>query len=174
MEYTFTLKYQLAEHDNDPDVLVERLGEANCDDALVGIGQPGRLALEFTREAENAHAAVRSALADVKRAVPSAKLVEAVPDFVGLTDVAEMVGVSRQAMRKLMLSHAATFPAPVHEGSASIWHLAEVLGWLEEKGGYALERKMLETARAALEVNLAREVGRLPVAAARELRVLVA
>ena len=174
MEYIFTLKYQLTEHDNDPDALVERLGEAGCDDALVGIGQTGRLALEFTREAESAQVAVRSALADVKRAIPSAKLVEAVPDFVGLTDVAEMVGVSRQAMRKLMLSHAATFPAPVHEGSASIWHLAEVLGWLEEKGGYALERKMLETARAALEVNLAREVGRLPVAAARELRVLVA
>ena len=174
MEYTFILKYQLAEQDSDLDVLVERLGSAGCDDALVGIGQPGRLALEFTREAESAQTAVRSALADVKRAVPSAKLVEAVPDFVGLTDVAEMVGVSRQAMRKLMLSHAATFPAPVHEGSASIWHLAEVLGWLEEKGGYALERKMLETARAALEVTLAREVGRLPVAAARELRVLVA
>ena len=174
MEYIFTLKYQLTEHDSDQDALVERLGDAGCDDALVGIGQPSRLALEFTREAESAQAAVRSALADVKRAVPSAKLVEAVPDFVGLTDVAELVGVSRQAMRKLMLSHAATFPAPVHEGSASIWHLAEVLGWLEEKGGYTLERKMLETARAALEVNLAREVGRLPVAAARELRVLVA
>jgi hypothetical protein len=42
-------------------------------------------------------------------------------------------------MRKLMLSHATTFPAPVHEGSASISHLAEVLGWLEEKGGYALK-----------------------------------
>jgi predicted DNA-binding transcriptional regulator AlpA len=174
MEYTFTLKYQLAEHDSDADALVERLGEAGCDDALVGIGQPGRLALEFTREAKSAKAAVRSALADVKRAVPSAKLVEAVPDFVGLTDVAELVGVSRQAMRKLMLSHAATFPAPVHEGSASIWHLAEVLGWLEEKGGYALERKMLETARAALEVNLAKEVHRLPMAAALELKLLIA
>ena len=174
MEYIFTLKYQLTEHDNEPDALADRLGEAGCDDPLVGTGQPGRLALEFTREAESAQVAVRSALADVKRAIPSAKLVEAVPDFVGLTDVAEIMGVSRQAMRKLMLSHAATFPAPVHEGSASIWHLAEVLGWLEEKGGYALEREMLGTARAALVGNPAWEVGRLPVAAARELRVLVA
>lgn len=174
MEYTFSLKYQLAEHDSDIDALVERLGEAGCDDALVGIGQPGRMALEFTREAESAQAAVRSALADVKRAVPLAKLVEAVPDFVGLTDVAELVGVSRQAMRKLMLSHAATFPAPVHEGSAAIWHLAEVLGWLAEKGGYALDGTMLETSRATLEVNLAKEAHRLPVAAARELKLLIA
>lgn len=174
MEYTFTLKYQLAEHESDTDALVERLGDAGCDDALVGTGQPGRLALEFTREAENAQAAVRSALADVKRAVPSAKLVEAGPDFVGLTDVAELVGISRQAMRKLMLSHVATFPAPVHEGSAAIWHLAEVLGWLEEKGGYALEATMLETSRATLDVNLAKEVHRLSVAAARELKLLIA
>ena len=28
MEYTFTLKYQLADDDRDPDALVERLGEA--------------------------------------------------------------------------------------------------------------------------------------------------
>jgi predicted DNA-binding transcriptional regulator AlpA len=174
MEYTFTLKYQLAENDSDADALVERLGEAGCDDALVGIGQPGRMALEFTREAESAQAAVRSALADVRRAVPLAKLVEAVPDFVGLTDVAELIGVSRQAMRKLMLSHAATFPAPVHEGSAAIWHLAEVLGWLEEKGGYTLESTMLETARATLEVNLTKEVYRLPVTSARELKLLIA
>ncbi|EJR8320695.1 DNA-binding protein, partial [Escherichia coli] len=43
MEYTFTLKYQLADDDRDPEALVERLGEAGCDDALIGIGQPGRL-----------------------------------------------------------------------------------------------------------------------------------
>ena len=59
MEYTFTLKYQLADDDRDAKALVERLGEAGCDDALVGIGQPGRLALEFTREAESAGALCR-------------------------------------------------------------------------------------------------------------------
>ena len=62
MEYTFTLKYQLADDDRDTDALVERLGEAGCDDALVGIGQPGRLALEFTREAVDAATAVRTDL----------------------------------------------------------------------------------------------------------------
>ena len=73
MEYTFTLKYQLADEDRDADALVERLGEAGCDDALVGIGQPGRLALEFTREAADADEAVRSALADVRCAAPTAR-----------------------------------------------------------------------------------------------------
>lgn len=32
------------------DALVERLTEEGCDDAWVGVGQLGRLALEFTRE----------------------------------------------------------------------------------------------------------------------------
>ena len=111
MEYTFTLKYQLADHDGNPDNLVEQLGEAGCDDALVGIGQPGRLALEFTREADSAHVAVRSALADVRRAIPSAKLIEAAPDFVGLTDVAEIVGMSRQNMRKTAMNWEPAIPS---------------------------------------------------------------
>lgn len=104
MEYTFTLKYQLADEDRNPDALVERLGEAGCDDAVVGIGQPGWLALEFTREADDADEAVRSALVDVRRAVPSAKLIEVAPDLVGLTDAAEIVSVSRQNMRRLSWS----------------------------------------------------------------------
>lgn len=87
MEYTFTLKYQLADDDSAPDALVERLGAAGCDDALVGVGQPGRLALEFTREAGSAEEVMRSALADVKAAIPSARLIEVSPDLVGLTDV---------------------------------------------------------------------------------------
>jgi predicted DNA-binding transcriptional regulator AlpA len=173
MEYTFTLKYQLADDDRDPDALVERLGEAGCDDALVGIGQPGRLALEFTREADSADAAVRSALADVRSAVPSARLIEVAPDLVGLTDVAEMVGVSRQNMRKLMLAHPNSFPAPVHEGSASIWHLADVLTWLQAKGSYSLARNVLDVAQVALQVNVVKEGQRLPRSASKELQALV-
>lgn len=173
MEYTFTLKYQLAEDDRDPDALVERLGETGCDDALVGIGQPGRLALEFTREADNADAAVRSALADVRHAVPSARLIEVAPDLVGLTDVAEMVGVSRQNMRKLMLAHPGSFPMPVHEGSASIWHLADVLAWLQAKGSYSLARNVQEVARAALQVNVAKEGRRLSRSVSDELAALM-
>ena len=173
MEYTFTLKYQLGDDDRNPDTVVERLGEAGCDDALVGVGQTGRLALEFTREAPDAEAAMRSALADVRRAVPSARLVEVAPDLVGLTDVAEIVGVSRQNMRKLMLAHPGSFPAPVHEGSASIWHLADVLAWLQAKGSYSLAKDVLEVARVALQVNVAKEGRRLPRSASKELEALV-
>jgi predicted DNA-binding transcriptional regulator AlpA len=172
-EYTFTLKYRLPESEGDMDALVEKLGEAGCTDALVGIGIPGRLALEFTREADSAMEALRSALTDVRAAVPSATLVEAQPDFVGLTDVAELVGVSRQNMRKLMLAHR-DFPLPVHEGSASLWHLADILAWLEDRKGYEPDRILRETAAAALEVNLAKEARRRGSQTAGDLGRLIA
>lgn len=75
MEYTFTLNYRLSPDDSSPCALVERLGEAGCDDALIGIGRPGHLALAFTRSARNRADAIRSAQADINRAIPSAKLI---------------------------------------------------------------------------------------------------
>ncbi|OWJ62589.1 helix-turn-helix transcriptional regulator [Paraburkholderia caledonica] len=174
MEYTFTLKYKLAAQDCDLDAIVERLGEAGCDDATIGVGQPGRLALVFSREGTSALEALVSALSDVKEAVPSARLVEAGPDFVGLTDVAEIAGVSRQNMRKLMLSHAVEFPPPVHEGSASVWHLSDVLDWLNSRGGYDINAEVFDVARSAKQINLAKEARGLEPRLNRRLECLVA
>ncbi|AME22537.1 helix-turn-helix transcriptional regulator [Burkholderia sp. PAMC 26561] len=157
MEYTFTLKYRLSETDCDHEELIGRLAAAGCDDALIGIGQPGRIALAFTREADSAEAALMSALADVKSAIPTAALVEASPDFVGLTDVADTIGVTRQNMRKLMLANPSTFPSPVHEGSAVVWHLAEILDWLDARGTYQLEQAVHEVAATTMQINLAKE-----------------
>lgn len=161
MEFTFTLKYQLPSHDTDMDVLVERLAEEGCTDALVGVGQPGRLALEFVREAPSAAEAMVSAQEDVRRAVPNSRLIEATPDFVGLTDVAEVVGMSRQGMRKLVVSHYSSFPTPVHEGVSSVWHLAEVLTWMQGKGTYSVPQVTLDVARVAMQVNIMKEHDRV-------------
>jgi hypothetical protein len=75
MEYDFVLKFKLAEGSADANNLVERLGEAGCDDAVVGTGQPGRIALNFTREADSAQQAIISALEDVRRVIPDAELI---------------------------------------------------------------------------------------------------
>jgi len=174
MDYEFTLKYQLASADSAPDEVVERLGAAGCDDALIGIGQPGRMALEFSRKADSAHTAIVSAMTDVKTAVPTAKLLEVSPDFVGLTDVAELVGVSRQNMRKLSLAHPGSFPSPVHAGSVVLWHLAHVLDWLVQRGTYHIDRAMRDVAHVAMQINLAKEVAQLEGQIRREVRKLVA
>jgi hypothetical protein len=86
MEFTFTLRYQVLPQDTDMDVLTERLAEAGCDDALIGVGQPGRLALEFVRESSSADEAMRNAMADVYRAIPNAHLIEAIPGVAGLEE----------------------------------------------------------------------------------------
>jgi len=161
MEYTFTLKYELVDQTEETrDALVKRLAEAGCDDALIGLGIPGRIALEFIREAPSAQQAMESALQQINAVLPGAWLFEVSPDYVGLTDVAELIGVTRQNMRKLMLAHYLTFPAPVHEGTATIWHLAEVLAWLRERGGYRVPVEIQETAAAALNLNLSNQIKR--------------
>ena len=173
MEYVFTLKFQLGDAEDSVDVLVERLAEAGCDDALIGSGIKGRLALEFQREGRSAEEAVRSALRDVRRALPGATLIEAAPDLVGLAEVAELIGVSRQNMRKLMLAYPESFPAPLHEGSSSLWHLADVLAWLAPRGSYAVPEAALELATATMRVNLAREAVRLPASSFKRFSALV-
>lgn len=172
MEYNFLLKYSLPGGKVDLDDVVERLGEVGCTDALVGVGVAGRFALDFIRDAETARKAIESALADVRKAVPEAALVEASPDFVGLTDVAELLSMSRQNIRKLMLSHD-DFPLPVHEGSTSVWHLADVLAWLDRRRGQRSDQALREAAVAALEVNLAREADRYARIGSKEIRKLV-
>ncbi|PTB21142.1 DNA-binding protein [Trinickia symbiotica] len=174
MEYTFTLKYQLHDGHGDPDDLMERLGAAGCEDALVGMGQSGRVALEFAREATSAEAAFVSALADVRRALPGARLIEAMPDFVGLTDAAEVIGVTRQNMRKLMISHAKNFPAPVHCGTTAIWHLADILSWLQTRGTYELKAGLFEVSATAMQINLAKAVRQAIPGVQRQVGELVA
>ena len=174
MEYEFTLKYRLTTADSDADELVERLGAAGCDDALVGIGRPGRIALDFSREARSAQAAVVSAMMAVKKAIPTARLVEVSPDCVGLTDIAELVGVSRQNMRQLSLAHAKTFPTPFHSGNVELWHLAHVLEWLVERGTYRVEQCLLDVARVAMQINLVKESALIQGELRREVRNLVA
>ena len=161
-EYEFTLKFSLPDAGTSPGDPIEALGEAGCTDALVGIGQAGRIALAFTRRAKSAFEAVSSALRDVRKAIPDAVLVEASPDFVGLTDVAEIAGFTRQNMRKLMLGNGAKFPAALHEGKPALWHLATVLTWLKERQGRAVDAVLLEIAKANMTINIAKEARQLP------------
>ncbi|MGH8226912.1 MAG: DNA-binding protein [Steroidobacteraceae bacterium] len=173
MEYDFTLKFKLPSADMSADRLIEQLGAEGCNDALVGVGQAGRIALNFTREASSASEAVLSAIAETRRAIPGATLIEAAPDYVGLTDVAELVGVTRQNMRKLMASHL-DFPPPVHEGSSQVWHLESVLSWLvTHDNDYQVEQRLLEIAHVTMQCNLMSGTHLLDPACDQRLRELI-
>ncbi|KAF1695651.1 helix-turn-helix transcriptional regulator [Pseudoxanthomonas koreensis] len=174
-EYEFTLKFRLPDVDADPEQFIDALAEAGCDDATVGIGQQGRIALDFTREAADALEAIVSAVQAVKGAIPGAELIEASPDFVGLTDVADLVGCSRQNIRKLMISNPETFPAAVHEGSQAFWHLRPVLVWFSETQKRPIDRSLIEVSEVTMKVNIAKETRRMSgVGLLKELETLFA
>ena len=174
MDYEFTLKFKLPDIESDSDAVIEKLGEAGCDDALVGVGVPGRLALSFTRKAKSAKQAILSALKDVKKAIPGAELVEVGPDFVGVTDVAELTGVTRQSVRKLLVGHSKDFPPAIHDGSASIWHLAAVLKWIRDRGTRNIEPALIEVAEVAMHINVTKQTKLLSPRLNKELEALVA
>lgn len=81
MEFAFTLRYRLAEHDCNYEALAKRLAASDCADALAGVGRSGYLALDFLRKADSAATALSSAIADVARTIPSAELIDIRSDF---------------------------------------------------------------------------------------------
>lgn len=163
-DYQFTLKFALPNAQADPEDYLDALFEAGCDDALVGVGQYGSIGLDFARSGPDAMAAVRSAIRDVRAAIPHACLIEVTPDLVGLAEIADLFGCSRQNVRKVVLGPKTAFPPPVHTGGhAALWHLVDVLGWAAERDQrltVAEPRALHEVASAAAAVNAAVQFAR--------------
>jgi hypothetical protein len=90
-DYDFTLKFNLPDSQVDPNEYLEKLYENGCDDALIGVGDQGYIALNFIREAVSVDEAISSAIADVKRVIPYATMIEVTTDSVRLTDKAEIL-----------------------------------------------------------------------------------
>ena len=58
-------------------------------------------------------------------------------------------------MRKLMIRAGATFPAPVRDGKPTIWHLSQILVWLNRTRKYEIDETLVDVAKTNMEVNLA-------------------
>lgn len=172
-EYDFTLKFNLQNPHIDPDIYVEALYSGGCDDALIGVGEKGYISLNFIREASSAYEAISSAIADVKRVIPYASLIEAAPDYVGLTDVAKILGCTRQNIRKLIVTSDPRSPLPVYEGTPSIWHLAEILVWLREAKTYSIDGSLMEIAKTNMDVNIAKSWQKLEPTSQENIKALV-
>ncbi|WP_459190629.1 hypothetical protein [Ralstonia pseudosolanacearum] len=85
----FTFRFKLSESDADHDAIVERLDAAGCTDALVGIGVPGYVRLEFCRDGTSLENAIFETIADVKAALPSSSLIAVEPATGTCTDIAK-------------------------------------------------------------------------------------
>jgi hypothetical protein len=173
--FEFTLTFALPDPNADPEDFLDALFKAGCDDATVGVGKLGAIALDFSREAPSAEDALRSAIDAVQRAIPGASLVEVKPDLVNLSDAAVLVGCSRQNIRKYAVGEikgvAARFPVPAVSGSPPLWHFYEVALWLHGCAGLSIEREIAQISRAAYKLNLEvqqRRVADLPELLAAE------
>ena len=162
--YTFMLNFVLPDRAADPEQYLDALYEAGCDDAVVGVGQHGMIGLDFTRAARSADEAIRSAISNVRAAIPGAALIQAGPDLVGLSQMAEIFGFSRQNMRKYANRQSggpAAFPPPVVLGDPSLWHLAEIVAWLRQNTSVQPQDDVLEVSKAAAKLNFEVERKRL-------------
>ena len=162
--FTFTLNFSLPNREDNAERHLDALYEAGCDDAVVGVGQYGMIGLDFTRAAADAEDAIRSAIDNVRAAIPGATLVQAGPDLVGLTEMATIFGFSRQNMRKYATGQSGgpeAFPPPVVLGEPSLWHLAEIVAWLGRNTSVQPAASIFPLARAAAKVNFEVEKQRL-------------
>ncbi len=64
-EYDFTLQYSLSHPEQDAARHIESLAQAGCEDAVIGVGQKGRISLNFIRMASSERDAIESAQAEM-------------------------------------------------------------------------------------------------------------
>jgi predicted DNA-binding transcriptional regulator AlpA len=159
MEYEFILKFALPSPDDDPSNFLDSLYEAGCgDDAVIGVGKRGTIALDFSRHGASAEEAVLSAVQDVTKAIPGAVLTEVTPDLVTLAGVADVIGCSRQNIRKYAAGEIkaleATFPRPVVSGAVTLWSLYEVTNWFKRNTDLHPPRSVIEVSKIARRINV--------------------
>ncbi len=174
VEYEFMLKFELPDENIAPEIYIEQLYESGCGDALIGIGKKGYIALDFIMESETSYSEISSAIEDVLKVIPQANIIEAAPDFVGITDIAKLLGCTRQNIQKLMSKNTSKCPHAVYGGSQSIWHLADVLTWLVENKDYKIQESLIEIAQTTRNLNLATEINKLYPNSSEKLHTLVA
>ena len=82
-EFEFDLMIALPAGERDEDAMLDALFEAGCDDAIVGTGAAGLVALGFVRQGADAEAIITEAVEQALRGLPEgAALREVRPDLV--------------------------------------------------------------------------------------------
>lgn len=137
------------------DTHVDALHEARCDDATFGARDGAAYAI-FDREAESFGAALRSAMADILRALPQARIVRVEPDdLVTMATIAKRCGRTRESIRLLANDDRGPggFPPPVAyvDDRTRLWRWRDVGSWLNEHQKAKLE---LDTEAADLVASI--------------------
>ena len=151
--FEFTLLFRLPADVDPVDSYLDALFEAGCSDALIGSGRAGYIALDFDRKAPSADLAVTTAIENVLDAIPDAELAEVKPDMVGVSEVAEIVGCTRQNIR-LHIIGKKDAPSPLHSGRTDIWHLADLAPFLSKNTPLNVPDGPRKVSIVAMQTNL--------------------
>ncbi|MCX8957860.1 helix-turn-helix transcriptional regulator [Erwinia psidii] len=141
--------------------LEDALFTAGCDDALICFYGTA-VYLEFDREAVTLNAAVSGAIGDIEGAGIGARVESVDSTLVGLSDIAELANLSRQAIALLKDGTRGNgdFPNPIHRitGQSPLWSWAEVAEWLVASGRMSADNPLVRNARELDQWNLALRV----------------
>ncbi|AUG99119.1 DNA-binding protein [Prodigiosinella confusarubida] len=154
--YNFTLT--LSGVTNEVEGLEDALYESGCDDALL-CAYGNSVYVEFDREADSLDDAIASAIENIESAGIGA-IVESVDSaLVGLSDIAEITNMSRQAIAMLKDGTRGTgdFPCPIQriKGQSPLWDWANVAEWLLKNGRLKEDGELVINARVLSKWNLA-------------------
>lgn len=154
--YNFTLTLSGVTYDTDG--LEDALYKSGCDDALI-CAYGNSVYVDFDREADSLNEAVASAVENIELAGIGA-IVESVDSaLVGLSDIAEMTDMSRQAIAMLKdgARGSGDFPGPIQriKGQSPLWDWADVAQWLLKNGRLQEGSELVNNARVLSKWNLA-------------------
>lgn len=139
----------------------DALFEAGCNDAMLSYYGKA-IYLEFEREAPSLHQAIASAIHNIEDAGIGARVESVDSVLVGLSDIAELSALSRQAITMLKdgTRGKGDFPNPIQRitGQSPLWDWAEVAQWLENCGRIAKDSGLVANANELNLWNLALRV----------------
>lgn len=153
--FSFTLTLSGVTYDQEG--LEDALHASGCDDALI-CAYGNSVYVEFDRDAKTLDDAISSAVDNIESAGIGA-IVESVDSaLVGLSDIADMTQMSRQAIAMLKdgTRGSGDFPCPIQriKGQSPLWDWAEVANWLLKNGRLKEGSERVINARIVSKWNL--------------------
>lgn len=132
-----------------------------CYDALINY-KNNTVYLDFDREGKDFESAIISAIKDVESADIGATIISVAPEhLLSLSDIAERVSITRQAVSLLMqgMRGGGNFPKPILKiaNKSPLWRWSSVAEWFYQQGKIS-DHAVIDDANVIEDINAALEL----------------